>query len=135
MVEMIESKMGKVFRRLFLQAFEDGTVEERKGIITRARFNRAVSREMHCKNVPRNTDGYWATAQSMGLIRIPRPNTLHNELQTYSKAQVREDIWARDGFIIEQGQELRDMLTAGTSIRISRKAKKRSDLLTIEEML
>lgn len=134
-MQNIENKMGRICRRLFLQAFENGSEEERRGMITRARFNRAVALELRCKNVPRNTDGYWATAQTMGLIRITRPDTLHNELQTYSKANIREDIWARDGFILEQGQELQDMLTAGTSVKISSKKGRKNGVIILEEMM
>ncbi len=42
MSESMESRMGRVMRRLYLQAFEDGTPKERKeASITRSRFNRA----------------------------------------------------------------------------------------------
>ena len=136
MVETIESKMNRVFRALFLQAVKDGSPEERQGFITRSRFNSACSAALHCKNVKRNTDGYWGTAQTMKLITIAPVNSLKNELQTYSRAMVREDIWAHDGYILEEGEQLRQVLGLAVKVESAGRSRRQNvGVMTAKEML
>ena len=131
MAEPIESKMNRIFRRLFLQAFEDGSPDERRGMISRTRFDRACSLELKCKNVRRNTDGYWGTAQSMGLISFPPVDTMRDQLQTYSRAIVREDIWAADGFIFNLQEQLQQQM----SLKVEKVKKRSKDAISLEELI
>ena len=129
----MEHKMNRYLRQVFLQALKDGTPEERRGELTRDRFNKAVCLSMKCKNSKRNTDGYWATAQTMGFDQHPQGQLVGQQsIATFSKAVVNPDVWARDGFVLET----QDLMSETVKVElVGRRKRRRMGSLTAEEMM
>jgi hypothetical protein len=132
----MSSRMNKIFRTIFLDVLKDGTPEERQGRITRSRFNRSCSRAMDFLNEPRRTDPYWAQAQKDRVITILRPDPLSGQLQYYEHAVVDPEVWASDGFILKEGEQLQQVLKDAVKVESAGRAKRQKvGVMTPEELV
>lgn len=135
----IDAKMDLIFRTIFKDVLVNGTAAERQGRISRSRFDASCSKAMKCKNIRRNTDGYFETAGTLGLIKVLPADTFRGELQTFNKLQVREDIWESDGFILReetvQGRLVEARLESAKDEVRSEKKRKAAGAVVLEELI